>query len=76
MAKTKIAVSLEARLVKEVDALVKRRRYPSRSAAIEAALRNQAQSTREEEYESMLSKLDPDEERAWANLRYKGDVFG
>ena len=56
--------------------MVRRRRYASRSAAIEAALRDQAKNAREDEYESLLTQLDPDEERAWANLRYKGDVFG
>jgi Arc/MetJ-type ribon-helix-helix transcriptional regulator len=74
--KTKIAVSLDARLVKEVDAQVKRHRYPSRSAAIDAALRNQAKAHHDAEYEAMLAQLDPDEERAWANERIRGEVFG
>lgn len=76
VAKTKLGVSLDARLVKEVDALVKRRQYPSRSAAIEAALRNQMRARRDADYEAMLAQLDPDEERAWANERYRGEVFG
>lgn len=75
MAKTKVAVSLDARLVKNVDTLVRQRRYPSRSAAIEAALRTQAKASREEDYESMLDQIDPEEERALANERYKADVL-
>jgi metal-responsive CopG/Arc/MetJ family transcriptional regulator len=74
--KTKLAVSLDAKLVKQVDAQVKRKEYGSRSAAIEAALRNQMKVKRDAEYEAMLAQLDPAEEQAFANERYKGEVFG
>lgn len=76
VAKAKVAVSLDARPVKEVDALVKGRQFPSGSAAIEAALRDQAKARRDADYEAMLAQLDPDEERAWANQRYHGEGFG
>ena len=38
MPKTKVAVTLERRLLDELDALVDAREYPNRSQAIEAAL--------------------------------------
>jgi metal-responsive CopG/Arc/MetJ family transcriptional regulator len=74
--KTKIAVSLDAKLVKQVDALVKRKAYGSRSAAIEAALRSQLKAKRDAEYDALLAQLDPAEEQAMAEERYKGEVFG
>ncbi len=74
--KTKLAVSLDAKLVKQVDALVKSKAYASRSAAIEAALRSQMKSKRDAEYDALLAQLDLEEERAFANERYTGEVFG
>lgn len=79
MPKTKVAVSLDAALVKTVDAQVKRKQFPSRSAAIEAGLRELARRQRkikqDASYEAMLALLNPEEERAFANERYAGEVF-
>lgn len=74
--KVKLAVSLDPRLVKQVDAQVKRKEYGSRSAAIEAALRNQLKTKRDADYEALLAQLDPADEQAFANERYTGEVFG
>lgn len=79
MAKAKVAVTIDSALLKVVDAQVKRREFPSRSAAIESALREASQrkgrKTEEEEYLRLLALLDPEEERALAEERYVGDVF-
>ncbi len=78
--KTKVAVSLDSSLVKALDARVKKHEFASRSAAIEAALRNQAtrqaKAKRDAEYLAMLAQLDPVEEVAFAEERFKGEVFG
>jgi metal-responsive CopG/Arc/MetJ family transcriptional regulator len=80
MPKAKVAITLEARLLKAIDARVKRREFPSRSSAIEAALRAQerlgVKAKRDADYLAMLARLDPVEEVAFAEERYKGEVFG
>lgn len=79
MPKAKVAVSLDATLLKQVDRDVKAKKFESRSAAIEQALRAQREaqtrSERDAEYLAMLKLLDPKEERAFANERFAGDVL-
>lgn len=80
MPKTKVAVSLDSAMLKEVDRQVKAKKFDSRSAAIEDALRvqaaAQAKARRDAEYLAMLEQIDPEEEVAFAEERYKGEVFG
>ena len=79
MPKTKVAVSLDSALLKDVDRQVKAKKFESRSAAIEQGLRVlhevQTKSQRDAEYLAMLALIDPDEERAFANERYAGEVL-
>jgi metal-responsive CopG/Arc/MetJ family transcriptional regulator len=63
MRKTKVAVTLDASLVSEVDALVRQNRYASRSQAIEAAVREQIARLRRTRLAEACSRLDPREER-------------
>lgn len=74
--KRKLAVIIDTQLIKGIDELVERGLFRSRSAAIEAALRSNATRTHDDEYEAMVAKLDPEEERALSNERYVGDAFG
>lgn len=73
--KTKVAVSLDSRLLAAIDRQVKKHAFASRSAAIEAAIRGYAKQTSEEAYNRLIDQLDPAEEQAWAELRFSGDVF-
>lgn len=79
MPKAKVAVSLDAALLKEVDRQVKAKKFESRSAAFEQALlalrEAQKKAQRDADYLGMLALVDPDEERAFANERYAGEVL-
>ena len=69
--RTKVSVSLPTDLVTLVDRGVRARRYLSRSAAIEEALRalERAQRDREiEVYYAGRSAAECDEERAWGEV--------
>ena len=66
MSKTKLAVSLDAKLVGELDHLVAERRFPSRSQAIEIAVAEKLQRFARTRLAGECAKLDPREERALA----------
>lgn len=74
MAKTKIAVTLEAALVTQVDALVREHRFSNRSQAIEAAVANQLTRLRRTRLAEACARLDPDEERALAEEGISADA--
>jgi len=73
VAKTKVAVSLEARTLRRVDRLVRDARYPNRSQAIEAAIAAQLERRRLAEE---CAKLDPEAERAMAEEGLGQDAAG
>ena len=66
MPKLKVAVTLERRLLDELDALVAAQEYPNRSQAIEAALADVLVRRARTRLASECAKLDPAEERALA----------
>jgi metal-responsive CopG/Arc/MetJ family transcriptional regulator len=66
MAKTKLAVTLEASLVEELDQLVSKRRFANRSQAIESAVADKLARMARTRLASECSKLDQREERALA----------
>lgn len=66
MPKTKIAVSLDSALVRELDMLVRQRRYPTRSHAIEAALAEHLTRLRRTRLIEACAHLNAAEERALA----------
>ena len=66
MPKQKVAVTLERRLLDEVDALVAAAQYPNRSQAIEAALADALGRRARTRLATECAKLDPAEERALA----------
>jgi len=76
-AKAKISVTVDASLVEEVDRGVRLKRYPSRSAAIEAALqrwsRQEHARRRDAEIEAYYLGMSAEEradDREWAQLAY------
>lgn len=66
MPKLKVAITLERRLLDELDALVDAREYPSRSQAIETALADALARRTRTRLATECAKLDPAEERAIA----------
>ena len=74
MPKTKIAVTLEADLLDQVDALVRQQRFPNRSQAIEAAVAEQLVRLRRTRLAEACAMLDPAEEKALAEEGIGSDL--
>lgn len=66
MAKTKLAVTMDATLLKELDLLVADRRFPNRSQAIEAAVADKVERLARFRLARECANLDRKEERAMA----------
>lgn len=67
MPKTKVALTLDAELIEQVDELVKRRRFRNRSQAIEAALADKLQRLARTRLATESAKLKPREEKRLAD---------
>jgi metal-responsive CopG/Arc/MetJ family transcriptional regulator len=74
MAKTKVAVTLEATLVGRVDRLVREARFPNRSHAIEVALAEKLERLDRTLLAQECAKLNPAVERALADEGLESDV--
>lgn len=59
MAKTKIAVTIDARMVSKVDRLVKKHVFPNRSQAIQEALSDKIERIEHRRLSRECAKLDP-----------------
>ena len=66
MPKTKVAVSLDARLVIRLDTLVRQAQFPNRSQAIQAALQEKLARLDRTRLARECAKLDPRYERELA----------
>ena len=66
MAKTKVAVTLDAKLVARVDTLVREARFPNRSRAVEAALAEKLERLDRVRLARECARLDRRQERALA----------
>ncbi len=74
MPTTKVAVTIEAELLREVDRWVAGGEFPSRSRAIqEGLLRLREQRAKQHSLVAELAKLDPAEERALAEEELVGE---
>jgi metal-responsive CopG/Arc/MetJ family transcriptional regulator len=67
MAKTKVALTIDAALLNRVDDLVARRRFRNRSQAVEAALAEKLARLARTRLAEEAAKLDPQEERRLAD---------
>lgn len=72
--KTKVAVSLDDGLVRQVDLLVRDARYPSRSQAIEVAVAEHLDRLRRRRLADACAQLDPEEEVALAEAGVEDDA--
>jgi Arc/MetJ-type ribon-helix-helix transcriptional regulator len=67
MAKAKVAVTIDARILEDLDALIAAERFPNRSQAIEAALADKIDRLRHTRLAREAAKLDPRHEQAEAD---------
>ncbi len=67
MPKTKVALTLDSKLVEWVDQLVDRRRFRNRSQAVEAALADKLQRLARTRLARESAKLNPCEEKRLAD---------
>ncbi|MBW1810557.1 MAG: ribbon-helix-helix protein, CopG family [Deltaproteobacteria bacterium] len=66
MATSKIAITMEEKIVKQLDKLVKEQVYPSRSRAIQEAVEEKLQKLERGRLARECAKLDPAYEKALA----------
>jgi len=66
MGSAKVAITIQEDLLSQVDRWVAEGRYPNRSQAIQAALREKLERVRKRRLAEEAAKLDLDEERALA----------
>ncbi|HUF61738.1 MAG TPA: ribbon-helix-helix domain-containing protein [Verrucomicrobiales bacterium] len=74
MSKLKVTVTLDAGLIDQVDTLVRERRFPSRSQAIESALAEKLQRLSRVRLARECAKLDPTEERRMTEEGFAEDI--
>jgi len=67
MSKLKVAITLEADLLDQVDTLVREHHFPNRSQAIETALSEKLVRLSRTRLARECAKLDPAEERRFAD---------
>jgi Arc/MetJ-type ribon-helix-helix transcriptional regulator len=75
MPTTKVAITVDGQLLKLVDRWVTQGRYPSRSQAIQAAVREKVERWNHTRLVEEVAKLNPKEERALAEERLVGDAW-
>ncbi len=66
MSAAKVAITMDRELLTQVDRWVSEGRYPNRSQAIQAAVREKLERSRKRRLAEEAAKLDPKEERALA----------
>ena len=66
MPKSKIAITIDDGIVGQIDSLVRKKAYPNRSQAIEAAVKEKLIRLEGSRLAREVSKLDPDFERSMA----------
>ena len=74
MSSSKIAITLESTTLKEVDALVKKRMFPSRSRAIQVAVKEKLARVDRSLLARECAKLDPEYEKALADEGLSEDL--
>ena len=67
MPKTKVALTLDAELVEQVDELVAKRQFRNRSQAVEAALSDKLRRLARTRLARESAKLNPEEEKQLAD---------
>ena len=76
MPKTKVALTLDAALLEQVDELVAKRRFRNRSQAVEAALSDKLRRLARTRLARESARLNPAEERRLADEGLTGALDG
>ncbi len=71
----KVAITIDDKVLRVVDRWVKQGRYPNRSQAISACVREKTERWKRTRLLEELSKLDAKEERAMAEERLAGETW-
>ena len=74
MATAKVAITVDEQLLKLIDRWVSQGRYPSRSRAIQAAVREKVERWNHTRLADEVAKLNPKEERALAEEAFAGEA--
>jgi len=74
MSSSKIAITIDPDVLEEVDALVKKRMFPSRSRAIQDAVKEKLERLSHKLLAQECAKLDPDYEKALAEEGLREDL--
>ena len=74
MSSNKIAITLESDVLAEVDALVKKRMFPSRSRAIQVAVKEKLERLGHKQLAQECANLDPEYEKALAEEGLREDL--
>ncbi len=74
MNSSKIAITMEPGLLAEVDALVKKHLFPSRSRAIQEAVKEKLQRMNHSLLAQECAKLDPEHEKTLADEGFTEDL--
>jgi metal-responsive CopG/Arc/MetJ family transcriptional regulator len=73
MSSSKIAITLNSKILSEVDALVEKRMFPSRSRAIQVAVKEKLERLSYSQLAQECSKLNPKQEQALADEGLRED---
>ncbi len=74
MPKGKVAVTLDAETLKKLDRLVRRKKFPSRSQAIQEAVEEKIERVERSRLARECAKLDPDVEKSLAEEGMRGEL--
>ena len=74
MAKAKVAVTLDSSVLERLDLLVENAHFANRSQAIEIAVEEKLARLERSRLAEECAKLDPDEEKALADIGLDADV--
>jgi metal-responsive CopG/Arc/MetJ family transcriptional regulator len=75
MASAKVAITLDFQLLRTLDRWVKQCRYPNRSQAIQAALREKLERWKRIRLVEEVSKLNPREEKFLADEKISEEIW-
>ncbi len=75
MATTKVAITVDQQLLKLIDRWVSQGRYPNRSQAIQAAVREKVDRWGRIRLWEEVAKLNPKEERGLAEESFAGEAW-
>lgn len=74
MSSSKIAISIDEKVLERLDRMVKNRVFPNRSKAIQSAVQEKLEQVEHGRLARECAKLDPEYEKAMAEEGFSADV--